>query len=277
MEYDYAASIGIPVLGFIKDNIESLPVSASEKSEKGRKKLEIFRQKVLSRTCRKYGTAVELGLSVMKSLMSEARIRPRIGWVRADQARSEEDEQRERQLVNDLQEASQTIESLQRQLRDVALLGDEIPYESLAQGDDIIELDVTYTDESKKFAHTSVSFTWDEIFKLIGPRIYGYIVRRGLQGQDYSYPFQDSIEDHIRTKISDRTHNRKIKLNQSQIDAIIIQYKELGLVRFQENEKDDGEVFRGVTLTERGEKHLTRINTRRRHISTEKLVTRGKP
>lgn len=144
MEHDYAVEKGIPVLGFVRDGMGDIPFSNTEKSEEGRKKLEAFCRKVTSRTCRKYSTAPELGMAVMKSLMAEARIRPRTGWVRADQARSEEDVQREHELTKDLEEATQRIEELEREIRDRAILGDEFPQDSLAQGDDILELTVSF-------------------------------------------------------------------------------------------------------------------------------------
>jgi len=267
MEYDYAVEKGIPVLGFVREGIGDISFDNTEKSERGRKKLETFRQKVMSRTCRKYSTASELGMAVMKSLMSEARIRPRTGWVRADQARSDEDVQRERELSEELKEASERIEELEREIRDRAILGDEVPRDLLAQGDDILELAVTFSDPNKKLVSENVKLTWDEVFKVIGPTIYGYIVRK-RNGEKATCPFQDNLEEHIRSKIIDRVHNRKINIEPSQIDACILQFKELGLLRFAENKKEDGGVFRGVTLTEYGERRLTLLSTRRRESNS---------
>lgn len=218
-----------------------VPFDQTEKSEKGREKLEAFRKKVMSCTCRKYLTASELGMAVMKSLMAEARIRPRIGWVRADQARSEEDVQRERKVIEELEEANEEIEELAREIRDRAILGDDIPQDLLAQGDDICELTVTFLDESKKHAKEDVQLTWDEIFKVIGPTIYGYILRKRTgYGENMTYPFQDNLEEHIRAKIIHRVQNRKIKIEASQVDACILQFKELGLLMFAESKKEDG-------------------------------------
>jgi hypothetical protein len=105
--------------------------------------------KRVSRTCRKYSSASELGMAVMKSLMTEARIRPRTGWVRADQARSDEDIQRERKLLEGLAEANETIKELERKIRDRAILTDELLPDRLAQGDDVFELTATYSDRNK--------------------------------------------------------------------------------------------------------------------------------
>jgi hypothetical protein len=272
MEYDYAVEKGVPVLGFIRDNVGDIPFDQTEKSEKGRKKLEAFRHKVMSRTCRKYLTASELGMAVMKSLMAEARIRPRVGWVRADQARSEEDVQRERRVIEELEAANEQIVELEREIRDRAILGDEIPQELLAQGSDICELTVTFLDESKKHVKEDIKLTWDEIFKVIGPTIYGYILRKRTgYGENPTYPFQDNLEEHIRAKIIHRVQNRKIKIETSQVDACILQFKELGLLMFAENKKDDG-VFRGVMLTETGERRLTLLSTRLRKSNAAEIA-----
>jgi hypothetical protein len=178
MEYDYAVQMGIPVLGFVRNSIGDIPFDKTEKSEQGREKLEAFRQKVLSRSCRKYSSPSDLGMVVLKSLMAEARVRPRMGWIRADQARSDEDIQRERRLSEELDEALELIERLERERRDRALLIDEVNPELLAQGDDIIDLTVTFQDQNKQLVKEDVSLTWNEIFKVIGPSIYGYILRK---------------------------------------------------------------------------------------------------
>ena len=109
----------------------------------------------------------------------------------------------------------------------------------------------------------NIGLTWDEIFKMIGPEMYGYITKRREKGynQEPTYPFQDSLEDNIRGKIINRVQNRKIKIQQSKIDTCILQFKELGLVEFAEKREENGRVFRGVTLTELGERRLTLLNT----------------
>src|SRR6202165_362207 len=69
------------------------------------------------------------------------------------------------------------------------------------------------------------------------------------------------------------SQNRKIKIETSQLDACIFQFKELGLLMFAENKKDDGHVFRGVMLTEKGERRLTLITTRLRKSNAADIVT----
>jgi hypothetical protein len=236
--------------------------------EKSRKKLEVFRQKVMSRTCRKYSTAAELGMAVMKSLMTEARIRPRTdgaggpGALRRGYPAGAE-------LSEEPREANEHIEELEREIRDRAILGDEVPQELLAQGDDVCELTVTFLDQNKRHVKEDIKLTWNEIFKVIGPPMYGYILRKRTgYGQTRTFPFQDNLEEHIRAKIIDRVQNRKVKIESSQVDTCILQFKELGLLRFAENKNEDGQVFRGVSLTELGERRLALLSTRRRGPNT---------
>jgi hypothetical protein len=266
MEYDYAVSCNLPVLGFVRDDIGKIPLSLSEKSEDGREKLQTFRRKVMSRTCRKYSSPAELGMAVLKSLMSEMRTRPRVGWIRSDQARSEEDVRRERELADKLSAAERNIDMLSRALRDVSILGDEISRESMSQGDDEIIVTITYMNQDKTLVKEDISMTWDEIFSAIGPSIYGFICAKAPQrsGEKPRYSFEADLEEHIRARIVDKVQSRKITVSQNQIDTIVIQFKELGLIMFAETTGDGEEAFRGVTLTEAGERKLTQLRVRRR-------------
>lgn len=265
MEYDYAVQSGVPVLGFVRNDIGSIPFENSEQSESGRTRLDAFRSKVMSRTCRKYSTAGELGMAVLKSLAAESRVRPRTGWVRADQARSEEDLQRERDLLQDLKEAQETIQELERELRDRAVLVGELRPEELSQGADIFDIAVTYSNSSKQVVSEIVGLAWDDIFRVIGPSLYGYILRKAPSyGRGEIYRFHDSLEQHIRAKIVGKVQNRKINIKESDIDTIVIQFKELGLIQFSETEGEKGDVFRGITLTASGERYLARLSIKKR-------------
>jgi hypothetical protein len=100
----------------------------------------------------------------------------------------------------------------------------------------------------------------------IGPSMYGFILRKS-DARDAKYPiysFQNDLEEYIRSKIFNRVSNRKISIQPSQMDSSILQFKELGLLMFEDKEEEDGRVFRGVTLTELGERRLTRLSMRLR-------------
>jgi hypothetical protein len=263
MEYDYAVSTSVPVLGFVRKDISTIPARDSEQDAHKRRQLEEFRRKVMSRICRQYDEPIELGMLVMKSLMNETRTNPRIGWVRADQARGKEDVEREQALLDELGQKDRLIKKLERKVRDrtVPLVG--ISPDRIAQGNDLYPLTVVFQDNSKKTVTADIPMTWDEIFSVIAPTMYGYIVRRGpasyrqLVGQ---YSFEGSLIEYVRTKIIERCGNRQINIMPHQIDTLLIQFKQIGLMAYNEKtEADDGEDFRGYSLTAAGEEHLTRL------------------
>jgi hypothetical protein len=264
MEYDYAIEKEIPVLGFVKADLDNIPSKFVEPDPKIKKQLDAFRDKVMTRTCRKFKEPSELGMAVMKSVMSEIRTRPRTGWVRADYARTEADRQRELKLEEVADKALKEIEALERELRDRSLLPDEASRDQLAQGDDKFSFTVLFRDTSKMLITETVPLTYDQIFAAIGPPMYGYIQRKTNQwNRSPAYEFERCIIDMIRAKIIARCQNREIKVLESEVDACVFQFKELGYLMFENNE--DGETtFRGITLTEAGELYLSRLKTVRR-------------
>ena len=112
----------------------------------------------------------------MKSLMHEMRVRPRVGWVRADHARSKDDLELEIELQDELRSAQNHIEGYECIARDRIVIGEEIPSSQLAQGSDIFEFSVTYKDDKKQYITEKIPMQWDEIFTIMGPSMYGYII-----------------------------------------------------------------------------------------------------
>jgi hypothetical protein len=206
---------------------------------------------------------------VMKSLMNETRTRPRVGWVRADQARGPEDVTREQSLLNDIKSRDRAIKRLEREIRDRSIKVHGIPADQLSQGADTYRLDVSFLDSQKRTVVVGVTMSWDEILSVIGPTMYGYILRRGpaaynrLVGQ---YSFEGSLIGYLRMKLVDQCGTRQISILPHQIDTVLIQLKQLGLIAMTEKIKEDGEEFRGYTLTEAGEERLTRTKIQVRSV-----------
>lgn len=263
MEYDYAASVGIPILGFVRRDTGEVPAKDFEQDPKKREKLEDFRRKVMTKICRHYDEASELGMLVMKSLMSETRINPRMGWVRANQARGEEDIAREKELANEIAKKNREIKRLEREIRDCIIPVNGIDQSRLAQGEDGLKITATFQDNTKTLVSMDVDLTWNEIFSVIGPQMYGFILRRSEPRHNElygSYGFEAGLIEYIRSKIFDRCGARQIRILPHQIDGFLIQFKQLGLMHIMEKTKDeDGEDFRGYTLTPAGEEHLMRV------------------
>jgi predicted nucleotide-binding protein len=83
LEYQYALGAGKPILAFIKENINELPLSKVDTDQAAVKKLERFKEKVLgSHLIKYYKTVHELGAVVSRSMISLIKNKPAIGWVR---------------------------------------------------------------------------------------------------------------------------------------------------------------------------------------------------
>jgi hypothetical protein len=263
MEYDYATAQGVPVLGFVRKDVSKIQAGLVEADPVARAKLDAFREKVTSRTCRLFDEPVELGMLVMKSLMNEMRTNPRVGWVRANEARGKEDIEREQALLDDIGKQERKIKRLERELRDQALPLKGIDPSELAQGDDPYPLTVHFQDADKKMVSLDVPLTWDEIFSVVAPSMYGYILRRGGASANNlvgSYPFEANLIEYARSKIIEKCGRRQLNILSHQIDDLLIQFRQLGLVAMVEHNKEEhGEDFRGYSLTEVGEEHLTRL------------------
>lgn len=82
-EYNYAKRKNIPILAFIFEDIEKLPLSKVDNNMEKLEKLEKFRNKVKkNRVVKFWSNASELKYMIHDSLLSEFRLNPREGWIK---------------------------------------------------------------------------------------------------------------------------------------------------------------------------------------------------
>lgn len=82
LEYEYALSKGIPVIGFLRKDIESLPPRLREHKEERKTQLELFSKLVKKKICRFWESPHELAKITAISLNKLIISHPRQGWVR---------------------------------------------------------------------------------------------------------------------------------------------------------------------------------------------------
>lgn len=85
-EFEYAASIGVPVLGFIIDSHAAWPADRVDTDSDTKKFLEEFKSLVRQRPIGTWGTAEELHTKSVIALMKAFTANPREGWVRGGSA-----------------------------------------------------------------------------------------------------------------------------------------------------------------------------------------------
>lgn len=85
MEFDYAFNSGKPIIALIRGNIDSLPKSKSETSEKRNRQLKKFYSKVMcGRTIKKWVSKEELRANTIMALNELKKDTDSTGWIKAD-------------------------------------------------------------------------------------------------------------------------------------------------------------------------------------------------
>lgn len=180
-EYDYAVETKKPVLGFLHSDPGEIPQKHTDRDPALQQKLDAFRTKVTRRMCKPWKSPADLGSVVSRSLVKAIRSTPAEGWVRANNAFTSEhleEVARLRQLVAEFEldrERNRTSASKEAK--------------QFAQGDDVVELDYEFEltqghwdFEGVAYGGT-VEFTWDQVFRALGPLMFDEATERTLRNR----------------------------------------------------------------------------------------------
>lgn len=86
-EYDYAVSVGLPVMSFVVKDIGQLQNSKCEQTDEGKESLKRFREKVCkNKMVKMYSSSAELQAAVAVSMNKCVKDFPAIGWIRANRS-----------------------------------------------------------------------------------------------------------------------------------------------------------------------------------------------
>ncbi len=111
-EFDYALSRGVPILAFIKRNLETMSASKIETDPKRAKKLDKFRKKAQNgRLVKFWDNPDELKYAIHSSLSREIKIHPREGWIRVSDVEYVQPYQESNKRI-DLQKFNEAMEAV---------------------------------------------------------------------------------------------------------------------------------------------------------------------
>ncbi|MDR1152077.1 MAG: DUF4062 domain-containing protein [Bifidobacteriaceae bacterium] len=171
-EYDYAVEKGLPVLGFVHAEPDTIPLGKSEKEPEAVAKLREFRAKVMTRMVKQYDSAAHLGAVVSRGLFNLIKDSPRPGWVPGDQAVSPE-------TRAEVAEMRAKVADIEKELAQASKKADgERINEDFAHGQDEVELPVERSDEDTLAEGAFVSSArlkaaWDDIIVTVGCALLG--------------------------------------------------------------------------------------------------------
>jgi len=241
MEYEYALENEIPVISFLHQNRDELPVSKTDKNSEKAIKLNLFLDLVQKKMCKYWSTSKELGSVVSRSLVKLIKTKPRNGWVRADKISSDE--------------ANLTILELNRKIAKLEknLISEE-QTKNLSQGEDKISLSVQYKEFYKdEWNDEKVQITWDTIFS----KCCTVLIDEGSETEFYNV-FKQLVTIYLKKKIElDDFYN--INVFKDSFFSVIIQFKALGLIEKSQKKRSIKDNKTYWKLTIKGDEYLTNL------------------
>lgn len=244
MEYDYAVGAGLPVLAFLHGDPGKIASEKTEATDEGKARLEAFRKKIKDVRHAKYWTfSKELPGLVALGMSSLLKIKPRVGWIRADQVADES-------AAQEILKLRRRIDELEAHIAQTEL-SPPPGAEKLAQGDETVDLHFRY-EYGRIYHDTTEEFSWDQIVSLLGPIL---LIK--------------ASEDELKRKLAEAVKNRLTdKLGQPVFEAYLrdeefqkvkVQLRALGLIEEIEDQPTVLPAGALWTLTPYGDYVMTQV------------------
>lgn len=243
-EFRYAKEKGIPILAFIRHDIDSLPSDKLESDPSKREKLEALISSLKFETLVDFwSNPDELSTKALAAL-SQAKISHEgVGWIRADQAASKE-------ILLDINDLRKQNERLSLELASInpKKRFDDLELAGLSE---TFSMTVTARRTGRTNKSMVVNATWGEILAAIGPGFRTFANTDGF--------YQSSFFGFIKGKLNlDSDHF--VSLGLSTMQKILMQFEVLGLMIAQENKLAGGETAVLHKLTKAGLNEMLREN-----------------
>jgi hypothetical protein len=179
MEFDYAVSKQIPVMGFLHGDPGKLAGEKLDLDPDLRTRLDAFRRKIETRMVKYWHTPGDLPGQVALAVMQIRKSHPAIGWIRASEAMTPEVRAELAELRARVRELTADLKDEQRQHTAA-----EVDHSELEQGDEQVGLDCivqyhwqrtidagTARKNSRASGRWTVNPTWNQVFRHLGPEL----------------------------------------------------------------------------------------------------------
>ncbi|WP_348646480.1 MULTISPECIES: DUF4062 domain-containing protein [unclassified Ciceribacter] len=233
-EYDYAVSTGKPVLSFVIKDISQLTVSRLDNDPALRAKLQEFREKVLNagRLAKFWTNGDQLASEVILTLTHAIKRYPQPGWIRGDNAASEE--------------ILLTINKLREENERLKITSSSVPPKIPTEGLAGLEDDFTIDFSGQRYAGydykpMSISVKFGDILKRLGHRYRSF------------HPINSKND--LESLILEISSCVNIRFDYRYVREIIAQFEILGIIEFKDIDGKSGYVLTEVGLKE----YLSRI------------------
>lgn len=250
LEFEYAKSIGVPTISFIHEHPENIPDKYTEKEHK--EELAQFREIAKNSLVCHWNTKGDLAKDVVLSLIGEFKTHPGIGWMRADEKSSAE---QNKELLRLREENEKLLEKIK-------ILEENAPEgtDDLCQGDDefVLQISATVVDDDRRYydydfdCELEYKMSWNDICKAILPHLVQFCWERDMS---------TSLEDFIEANEPQYT---SVHVKDISFQTIKVQLIALGLITEAPKVKTSKTLAAAWTLTKYGTLTLMRIGALRR-------------
>ena len=264
MEYRYAVETSKPVAAFLHGDPGSIPSKHTEKTEKGKAKLQAFRKLVQQKMCKNWISRHELGSVVARSLNQLRKKHSGVGWVRGDQVP-------DRETTAEILGLRKQIEHLENKLSKVRT---EAPpgIEQLAQGDDTFEIPLVGLGGDPfdwKGVPLTLSLSWNQIFYTVSPLLIHESDESSIH-QALAVQLLPRVRDYFRKLHSyGGSSSTSCKINTDCFRTIIVQLRALGLIVKSTRPRSIKDTATYWTLTPFGDNVMNRLRAIKRAGTNE--------
>jgi hypothetical protein len=284
MEFDYAVSVGKPVMAFVHGDSDAIAVGKTDKDAEAQAKLDAFREKVCQRVVKFWTSTQELGGQVAKSLIQIRKTHPAEGWVRASDALTPEVKQELVEL------RAKVVELSSRLATERAHSTMAVPDE-LADGSDTVRLHAFVSYYPQKFVDTDqmvpknkkrawhwVEPTWDAVFAALAPsmtdecteealaKVLSEYMRTVMNDESDALPKAKQIGWFTEVEPKDETFD----------DVVRVQLPALGYTRNGDRRRAPSDRNAYWVLTDAGREHMMRLRAAKK-TPTKKTPTKKPP
>jgi hypothetical protein len=246
MEYEYAVSIGIPVISFLHKSPGEIIASKSEKDPDKVSKLEDFRNLASEKMIKTWSSPQDLGSVVSRSLVKLIKSKPRTGWVKADKISSDE-------ANLEILELKQKIYQLEEQLKSEQL--NDI--ENLLQGDDLFE--ITYGYKLNGIGDWIIDYTLLSVNDLFSKTCTVLI------DEAKEEIYKNTVDAYIQhIKSNENPDFKDVTIITDNFRLILIQFKALGLIEKSDRKRSLKDVGTYWQLTKKGNDLITQLRAVKR-------------
>lgn len=261
MEYEYAMTKEIPIIGFLHKKPEEIPVGKSEKDPALKQKLEDFKTVVQQKMCRYWENPSDLGSQVSRSLVKLIKDKPMPGWVKATYLPSDD-------LTKEVLELKKQNEQLQLEIEKTKSNAPE-GTNNLSSGQDKIEINFNVKAEgnwevgSEKYVSKAI-LSWDEIFAEISPLLIDEATEHTIKTKVNEVIRKDRIQDLSKIFKKDKRIPTDFSIVDSDFQTLKIQFRALGYITESVKKRSIHDKGKYWALTPYGDTIMTRLRAIRK-------------